>query len=252
MSRKIVFLFLFGFFSAAVLAQKSERILVASASDLKFALDSVVVAFKKHDPRSVVVTYGASGKLFEQIQNGAPFDLYFSADIKYPELLKERGFSASEVYPYGIGHLVLWSRRLDPSREGMKTLLSPSVRKVAIANPEHAPYGRAAREALIHHGMLDAVQARLVIGENISQTAQFATTGAADVGIIALSLTLSPTMQKLGGNYWQIPTSSHQPLLQGTIVTKRAASNELARAFFDFVKGAEAQAILAYFGFTKP
>lgn len=252
MSKKLAFLLLFGLFSMAALAQKSERILIASASDLKFALDSVVVAFKKHDPRSVVVTYGASGKLFEQISNSAPFDLYFSADIKYPQLLKERGFAASEVYPYGIGHIVLWSKRLDPSREGMKILLSSSVRKVAIANPEHAPYGRAARESLIFHGMLDEVQDRLVIGENISQTAQFATTGAADVGIIALSLALSPTMKKLGGYYWQIPESSHQPLLQGAIITKRAASNDLARAFLDFVKGAEAQAILAYFGFTKP
>jgi molybdate transport system substrate-binding protein len=252
MLKKIALLILFGLFSTASFAQKGEKILIAAASDLKFAVDSIISVYKAVDSRTVTVTYGSSGKLFEQISNGAPFDLYFSADIIYPNLLKEKGLSASDVYPYGVGRIVLWSRKMNPNTAGMRTLLSPSIRKVAIANPAHAPYGKRAKEAMIHFQVQDAVDGKLVLGENISQTAQFVTTGAADVGIVALSLAMSPTMRKQGGKYYLIPESSHAPLLQGAIITRKGAGNELARSFFDFVKGSEAQAILSYFGFSKP
>lgn len=240
-----------GIFSGAF-AQKSERILIGAASDLKFALDSLIVVFNQSDQRSVQVTYGASGKLYEQISNGAPFDLYFSADINYPKLLKEKGFASSDVYPYGIGHLVIWSKRIDPNAEGMKSLVSPSIRKIAIANPEHAPYGKRAMEALDYYGLVSSVQSKLVLGENISQTAQFVTSGAADIGIIALSLALSPTMKRMDGKYFPIPEESHQPLLQGAIITRSAGDKVLAKSFFEFVKSEKASAILAYFGFAKP
>jgi len=252
MIRKIALFVLLGFFSSASFAQKADRILIGAASDLKFALDSVVSAFKNIDSRPVTVTYGSSGKLFEQISNSAPFDLYFSADISYPDLLKEKGLAASDVYPYGIGRIVLWSKKLDPTKDGMRSLLSPSVRKVAIANPNHAPYGQRAREAMAYYQVYGAVEGKLVLGENISQTAQFVTTGAADIGVVALSLAMSPTMKKQGGTYYLIPDSSHAPLLQGAIITRRAMGNDLAKSFFDFVKSEEAKAILAYFGFTKP
>ncbi|MFN3999858.1 molybdate ABC transporter substrate-binding protein [Algoriphagus sp.] len=233
-------------------AQSSEKILIAAAADLKFALDSVIAVFNQTDKRLVQVTYGSSGKLFEQISNSAPFDLFFSADINYPNLLKERGFAASEVYPYGIGRIVLWSRKIDPTKDKMESLKSTLVRKIAIANPDHAPYGKRAVEAMKHYKVLDSVKGNLVFGENISQTAQFVTTGAADIGIIALSLALSPTMKRLGGVYYLIPDTSHQPLLQGAVITKRANQNHLAVDFLDFVKGSTATEILSYFGFTKP
>ncbi len=241
----------FGVFSGAF-AQNSERILIGAASDLKFALDSILVIFNRANQQSVQVTYGSSGKLYEQISNGAPFDLYFSADITYPRLLKEKGFAASEVYPYGIGRLVLWSKRIDPNVSGMESLRSSALKKIAIANPDHAPYGKRAMEALNHYGLETSVQGKLVLGENISQTAQFVTSGAADIGVIALSLALSPTMNRMGGKYFLIPEESHQSLLQGAIITRKAGKNALAKSFFDFVKGEQATAILAYFGFTKP
>jgi molybdate transport system substrate-binding protein len=252
MIKKIALFLLLGIFSSAAFAQKGEKILIAAASDLKFALDSVVSAFKKLDGRQVTVTYGSSGKLYEQISHGAPFDLYFSADISYPNLLKEKGLVASDVYPYGIGRIVLWSKKLDPTKAGMKTLLAPFIRKVAIANPNHAPYGQRAQEAMGYYQVYDAVKDKLVLGENISQTAQFVTTGAADIGIVALSLAMSPTVKQLGGTYYLIPDTSHASLLQGAVITQRAARNDLAKRFFDFVKSKEANAILAYFGFTKP
>jgi molybdate transport system substrate-binding protein len=232
--------------------QQPDRILVAAASDLKFALDSVAKTFKAIHPGTVDITYGSSGKLSEQILNGAPFDLFFSADITYPNQLKEKGFASSEVYPYAIGRIVLWSKKIDPRKEEMKSLLDPFIKKVAIANPVHAPYGKRAEEALRYYKMLDNIKGQLVYGENISQTAQYVTSGAADIGIIALSLALSPNMKREGGKYFVIPEISHEPLLQGFVVTSRARGNELAVTFQQFVRGDKGNAILRYFGFTKP
>src|SRR5687767_13041372 len=129
---KFIALIVFSFFAAHSNAQQAEKILIAAASDLKFALDSIISVFKNNNVGTVDVTYGSSGKLFEQISNGAPFDLYFSADIFYPNQLKEKGFAISEVYPYGIGRIVLWSKKIDPEREGMKTLLQSPIKKIAI------------------------------------------------------------------------------------------------------------------------
>src|SRR6187399_200314 len=138
---KFTLVIAFVFFTTLLQAQQN-KILIAAASDLKFALDSIVTAFKKSSTGSVDVTYGSSGKLFEQISNGAPFDIFFSADINYPKQLKEKGLTASEVYPYGVGRIVIWSKKIDPEKEGMKSLSSPSIKKIAIANPAHAPYGK--------------------------------------------------------------------------------------------------------------
>jgi len=232
--------------------QESGKLLIAAASDLKFALDSVVDVFKKNHPGSRVdVTYGSSGKLYEQISHTAPFDLFFSADIEYPRNLKKSGIAISEVEMYGIGHVVLWSKKLDPNAAGMNTLTDNRVAKIAIANPQHAPYGRRAEESLIHYKLYDKVKDKLVFGENISQTAQFVTTGAADVGIIALSLALSPTMKKENGKYYLIPASAHKPLEQGFVILKNAEKNSLALTFKNFMSGKEATEILRYFGFTK-
>src|SRR6478735_4404950 len=150
MKQKYIVTLMFVFITVIVNAQQPGKILIAAASDLKFALDSMVTVFKKSNSGTVDVTYGSSGKLSEQISNGAPFDIFFSADINYPKQLKEKGLTASEVYLYGIGRIVLWSKKIDPNKDGMKTLLSPSIKKVAIANPEHAPYGQRAEEALTY------------------------------------------------------------------------------------------------------
>lgn len=232
--------------------QSGGSIRIAAASDLKFALDSVVSAFKKaHADSRIDVTYGSSGKLYEQISNGAPFDLYFSADIDYPLNLKKKGMAISDVQKYGVGRIVIWSKLMDPNSAKIKSLVNKAVSKIAIANPRHAPYGQRAEEALKYYQIYNELSERLVYGENISQTAQFVTTGAADIGIIALSLALSPTMEKMNGHYWLIPELAHKPLNQGFVVLKHAEKNALANELKDFVLTKQALDILAYFGFIK-
>jgi molybdate transport system substrate-binding protein len=233
-------------------AQQPKKIQIAAASDLKFALDSVANIFRKNNAGTVDITYGSSGKFFEQLSNGAPFDIFFSADISYPKQLQEKKLTSSEVYPYGVGQIVLWSKKVDPEKEGIKTLLQSSIKKIAIANPAHAPYGKRAEEALAFYKILDTVKEKLVYGENISQTAQFVTTGAADIGIVALSLALSPNMKKENGKYFLIPENSHQPLVQGVVLMRQAEGKDLAKNFLEFVKSEKAAAILQHFGFGKP
>ena len=232
--------------------QGNDQILIAAASDLKFALDSVVTVFKKANPEArVEVTYGSSGKLFEQISHMAPFDLFFSADIEYPSNLKKNGIVLSEVHAYGVGRIVIWSQIIDPAHGQINSLLDKKIRKITIANPRHAPYGKRAEEALRHYKVYENVKDKLVYGENISQTAQFVTAGAAEAGIIALSLALSPGMKKLNGHYYIIPENAHTPLEQGFVILKKAEQNPLAVAFKDFMLGTDATKILGYFGFTK-
>jgi molybdate transport system substrate-binding protein len=233
-------------------SQKQE-VVIAAAADLKFALDSVVAVFTKANPDvDIKVIYGSSGNFFQQIGNGAPFDLYFSADIDYPRQLKEKGLTLSDIHLYGTGQLVLWSSTIDPAIDKMNTLLNPSVKKIAIANPDHAPYGRRAEEALRHYQLYDKIKDKLVMGENIAQTAQYAQSGAADVGIIALSLALSPAMQQTGGKYWLIPADSHQPLEQGFVLLPHSKDNKGASLFMNFFTTPEAKAILKSFGFNQP
>ena len=233
-------------------AYAGEKIIIAAAADLKFALDEIVVLFSKTHPTDQVETiYGSSGKFHTQIQEGAPFDLYFSADIAYPRVLKAEGFAASEAQPYAVGRIVLWSPSRDASKMTLANLVDPTLQKIAIANPKHAPYGKRAEEALRAAGVWEKVEPKLVYGENIAQTAQFVQTGNAQVGIIALSLALSSELAKQGG-YALIPDTLHQPLEQGFVITKHAAANPLAQTFASFMTGKEARAVMARYGFALP
>lgn len=230
---------------------QTRKLTIAAASDLKYALDSVVSDYNKSHPKvTVVVVYGSSGKFYEQISNGAPFDMFFSADVSYPQKLEESGKTGQTFRKYGRGRLVIWSRRVDPAAQKMNALLDKRVNRIAIANPEHAPYGRRAVEAMKAAQVYDRVQSRLVYGENISQAAQFVTTGAADAGIVALSLALSPAMRN--GKYFLIPEDLHEPLDQAMVILKRAADNADARDFQEFVLDERAKAIFTYFGFAEP
>ena len=234
-------------------ATAGNEVLVAAAADLRFAMDTLVALFSRDNPGvTIKVTYGSSGNFFEQIKNGAPFDLFFSADVDYPRQLKEQNKTLSVVHVYGTGQLVLWSNTLDPAKQQMNTLLDPAVSKIAIANPAHAPYGRRAEEALQYYKLYDKIKDKLVIGENIAQTAQYAQTGAAQVGLIALSLALSPTMTQAGGKYWLIPAAAHQPLLQGFILLAHAQGNAGAEKFAAFCDTETARATLRRFGFGEP
>jgi molybdate transport system substrate-binding protein len=233
-------------------AHAQERLTIAAAADLKFALDEIVVLFKRAHPAAQIETiYGSSGNFSTQIRQGAPYDIYFSADIAYPRALKAEGLAASEVQTYGVGRIVLWSSSRDASRMTLADLAGPAIHKIAIANPQHAPYGKRAEEALKAAGVWEQVEARLVYGENIAQTAQYVQSGNAQVGIIALSLALSPELARLGG-YALIPGKLHQPLEQGFIITRRAADNLLAHDFAAFIAGKEARTVMTRYGFMLP
>ena len=232
----------------------AEEITIAAASDLNFAFKEIVAEFEKTTGNHVKLTLGSSGNFYAQLQNGAPFDLYFSADIAYPRKLEEAGLTVpGSLYQYAVGRIVLWAgngSHLDLSK-GLEVLREPTVKKIAIANPKHAPYGRAAVAAMEHAQVYDRVKDKLVLGENISQAAQFVESGAADVGIIALSLALAPPMQA-AGHYWEIPADAYPPIEQGAVILTDGKNQERAKAFLSFVQGAEGQAMMKRYGFIIP
>ncbi len=234
-----------------VRAEESE---VAAASDLNFAIKEVIGEFEKQTGHRVKLSLGSSGNFYAQLQQGAPFDLYFSADIGYPKKLEEAGLTVpGSLYRYAVGRVVLWAPKNSPLdvNKGLTVLREPTIRKIAIANPKHAPYGRAAVAAMEHAQVYAEVKDRLVLGENISQAAQFIESGACDVGIIALSLALAPAM-KSAGSYWEIPAEAHPPLEQGAAILKQSKNQELARRFLAFLQGPQGQEIMIRYGFTLP
>jgi molybdate transport system substrate-binding protein len=231
-------------------AAQSAHLTIAAAADLHHAMDEVVAAYRRDHPAAAIdVIYGASGVLLTQIEQGAPFDLFFSADSDYPRRLIADGQAGGPATTYAVGHLVLWSASLDMRGVRVSDLAEPRFGRIAIANPEHAPYGKRAEQALRGAGIWSAVAPRLVYGENIAQAAQFARSGAAEVGIIARSLALEPGSK---GSYAPVPDSAFQPLLQSFVLTKPGAHNDLAQDFARYVQGAPARAILARYGFTPP
>ena len=231
-------------------ASAGDSITIAAASDLKFAMDELVATYQHAHPADAIhVIYGSSGKFSTQIQQGAPFDLFFSADISYPQALAKAGLTAGESKAYAIGRIVLWSSSTDASKLSIVDLADARFDRIAIANPEHAPYGKRAVQALHASGVWEQVKDRLVYGENIAQTAQFVQTGNAKVGIIALSLALNPAFASKGG-YAVIPDTLYQPLVQGYVIIRRAAGNPLASRFAHFVDSAAAKKILQHYGFA--
>lgn len=230
----------------------ADKITVAAAADLKFAMDEIVTEFKKSRPGSVVeVVYGSSGKFHIQIQQDAPYDLFFSADIGFPRQLVKLGLAASEVKPYALGRIVLWSSSMDAVKMTLASLTDPKITRIAIANPKHAPYGKRAEEALRSAGLWEKIQPKLVFGENIAQTAQYVQSGSAQVGIIALSLMLNPELSKRGG-YYLIPENLHAPLEQGYVITRRGGNKPLARQFADFMCSKQSRGVMTKYGFVLP
>jgi molybdate transport system substrate-binding protein len=233
-----------------------REVSVAAAADLKFAFDEVASEFQtKHPGIKVTPTYGSSGNFYAQLSNKAPFDLYLSADVDYPRKLIDSGLALQpSEFVYAIGQIVVWvpnDSRLDFARLGLKALADPSVKKLAIANPRHAPYGRAAEAALKKLGVYDTVKDRLVLGENIAQTAQFVESGAADAGIIAQSLALTATLRDKG-RYWTVPLDAYPRLEQGGVILTWARDREAAQALTAFMAGTEGRRILKRYGFLVP
>lgn len=247
----VLAILLFG--PAAACAQGAPT--VAAASDLQAALPQVAEAFQRKTGRSVRLVFGSSGSFTQQIQNGAPYEVFLSADEGYVRTLQAAGRTEGGGELYGVGRIGIFTPRGSPVRAdaGLRDLRAAlrdgRLRKLAIANPAHAPYGRAAREALQRAGLWTAAEPRLVLGENVSQATQFATSGAAQAGIIPLSLATTPQV-KAAGAFVLLPAEWHAPLRQRAVVLKGAGPT--ARAFHDFLQGAEARAIFARYGFSLP
>ena len=233
---------------------RAQEITVAAAADLQFAMQDVAARFQKQTGKMVKVTYGSSGNFFQQIQNGAPFDMFFSANLDYPKKLEAAGFiEPGSFYPYANGKIVIWvenGSKID-LKSGMQVLLDSSVKKIAVANPQHAPYGEAAVAAIHKANIYDKVKDKFVLGENISQTASFVVSGAADVGIVALSLALSPNM-KDKGRYAEIPTVDYPPIEQACVILKSSKNKEAAGQFLSYFKSEGVGDILKSYGFDVP
>lgn len=243
------------FIAAMLLATSTAqagKVTIAAAADLKFAMDEIITHFRVEHPKDQIeVIYGSSGKFHTQIQQGAPYDLYFSADIAFAESLFQAGHAASPVIRYALGRIVLWSSSLDASKLTLDSLTDPNITRIAIANPKHAPYGKRAEEALRARQIWNKIEHKLIFGENIAHTAQFVETGNAQIGVIALALALNPTLTSKGG-YWLIPDNLHEPLEQGFIITKRAGNNTTAKRFAAYINSKASRTTLTKYGFVLP
>lgn len=231
-----------------------EQIVVAAASDLQFVMPKLAQQFEKKSGVKVQITFGSSGNFFAQIKNGAPYDLFFSADMNYPRQLEAAELvEPGTFYEYARGKIVLWTKKeagIDIN-QGLRVLLNAEVHKIAIANPDHAPYGRAALAALQKEDLYKKIADKLVLGENVSQAAQFIATGSAQVGIIPLSLALAPALAKQGA-YAEIPPADYLPIEQGCAVLRSSKHKSAALQFLQFMKSRAALALLSQAGFSGP
>jgi molybdate transport system substrate-binding protein len=234
----------------------ATEVSVAAAADLNFALDEVIREFEKKQPGvHVRVAYGSSGNFYAQLTNQAPFDLFLSADVEYPRKLSQQGLTLPDTdFVYGVGRIAIWvSKRssIDVEKLQVDALKHPSVKHIAIANPQHAPYGRAAEAAMKSFGVYDAVKSKLVFGENIAQALQFVQSGNAEIGIVALSLVMAPSVHDQG-RFWEVPVSSYPRIDQGGVILKSAKDPGAARILRAFLIDAPGRAILRKYGFSVP
>ena len=229
--------------------------LVAAASDLQFALDEIVARFRRETGIAPRVSYGSSGNFTRQIEQGAPFELFLSADEAYVDRLAARGLTRGDGVLYAIGRIVLFAPHgspLEPDpelKDLAARLASGESGRLAIANPEHAPYGRAAEQAMRALGVWEAARPKLLLGENVAQAAQFASSGNADGGIIAYSLVLAPALRERG-RFSLLPETLHSPLRQRMVLLKRASP--AAARFYDYLRSPASRAILGEYGFVLP
>ena len=233
----------------------NATLVVAAAADLSSALPELSDGYEKKTGVKIKLSFGASGALTQQIQNGAPFDVFFSADMDYPrQLIASGNADSASLYQYAVGKLVLWVPAyspLDVKSKGMNALLDPSVKKIAVANPQHAPYGRAAVAALKHYDLYEKVADKLVLGENVSQSAQFVESGNAQAGFVALAHAISPGMQGKG-KFWEVPAESYPALAQGVVVLSHSQHKKEAPNFLEYIKTKDAGELLSRYGFTLP
>jgi len=236
----------------ATITLSAQKVNVAAAANLRYVLDEMKTAYLKQNPNAKVnLTFGASGMLVQQIQNGASFDFFMAADNEFPVKLKIKGLTTGPMSTYAFGKLAIYSTTLNVEKLGLEALKSTAIKKVAIANPETAPYGERAIELLKSQKLFDGLKSKIVWGENISQTAQFAFTGNAEVGFIALSLALAPDMAGKG-DYYIVPQNLYKPIEQACILIKTPVLNTEAAKFKKFVLSPATKAIWEKWGYKTP
>lgn len=249
MKKRIIFVV--SLFFLAISSLSAQTISIAAAADLRFVMDELINGFKKSNPDiKVDVIYGSSGNLYQQIVNQAPFNIFFSADISYPKKLDSLNLAGSKPKLYAIGHLVMWSATLDVTK-GINLMSTPDVKKIAIANPRVAPYGKRAMECLKFYRLDTKVKDKIVEGENVSQAAQFVLTGNAEVGLIALSLALSPEM-KSKGSYFLIDEKSYSKQEQAYVIIKNSELNKDVLKFVQFIETDPSRKLFGKYGFKLP
>lgn len=247
--RKVRFTLLFALFMGTVVAQKVN---VAAAANLRYVLEEIKTAYLKSYPKSVVnLTFGSSGTLVQQISNGASFDFFMAADKEFPLKLKEKGLTVGPMTTYAFGKLALYSTSFDVSKLGLEVLKDASVKRIALANPETAPYGERSVSLIRMLGLQEKLKPKLVVAENISAAAQYAFTGNVEVGFVALSLALAPEMVGKGFCY-EVPETMYKPIEQGCILIKRSVLNTEALRFRRFVLSVAAQPFWIKYGYSLP
>lgn len=230
----------------------ANEIRIAIAADLKYAMEDLVKDFKQSNQQDKLeIISGSSGKFYHQIINGAPFDMFFSADIEYPNKLHEEKQTFSVPKAYAIGRLVLWQETKTTDALNLDVLKQSHIKKIAIANPLHAPYGKRAKELLEKLNLWDSLQSKLIFAENVAQVFQYVHSRTVEIGIGALSLALNPS-SKNEGRYFLIDESYHAPLEQGYVILKRAANNPLAIKFDHYLQTQSAREIFKKYGFKLP
>jgi molybdate transport system substrate-binding protein len=227
---------------------QAQSLRVAVAANAQFVMESLSDAFQKQSGIKIESIVSSSGKLTTQIQQGAPFDVFLSADMAYPTTLHKAGLTTAAPVVYAYGSLVLWTLSDLPLSADLKVLQNPAVRHIAIANPAMAPYGEAAVALLKHKKLFDQVQSRIVYGESISQVNQYVLSGAAEVGITAKSVVLDPNL-KQRGHWVDLPPRGYAPIAQGVVVLKRTQQTQAAQQFVQFLRSATARRILQQFGY---
>lgn len=229
----------------------NHKVTIAAAANLRYVLEEIKNQYKKEYPKAEIqITYGSSGTLTQQILNGAPFTLFMSADTKFPQKIAKQGFAASSIKTYAYGKVAMWSSSQEVSK-GLHLVLSPEVKKIAIANPDNAPYGSNTVKALTSQQLYNKITKKIVWGENINQTAQFAFSGNAEIGFIALSLALSPEM-KNKGRYYVLPREICPWVEQAAVLIKGSQDDEETLRFFKYINSPACNSIWEKYGYGLP
>ena len=226
-----------------------QTVKIAAAGNLRFILEEIKSNYLIVNPKAnILVNLGASGSLYQQILNGADFDIFMAADKIYPEKLKSQGIVSGDVKTYAFGKLVLWSNTIDVSK-GIDVITDDAVKRISIAKPDVAPYGARAVECMKYYKLYDKVKDKLVYADNIAQAAQFAQTGNAEIGFLAMALVMTPDMK---GTYYVLDTKSYKPVEQAMILMKSWQKNPEAQKFMNYVLSAECKPIFEKYGFIVP